>query len=182
MGTSSGVRVPRGSDDRNHKPKATAPPRGGVGRKPEANPWSEEHEPRRRRGDPGESAQHDEARVIKGLQRKRGGRAGKVGALIRGDLPECRPRRKSPDTGRREAPVTRQESAEAVVRAGRRVFQAGSSPAGPIPSGVRSQQAGVMPRRAQEDEGSKRSNGIDAQDRAPAARRGLKGLRRTAGP
>ena len=103
MGTSSGVRVPRGSDDRNHKPKATASPRGGVGRKPKANSWPEEHEPRRRRGDPGESAHRDEARVIKGLQRRRGGRAGKVGALIRGDLPGRRPRRKSPDTVRREA-------------------------------------------------------------------------------
>ena len=37
--------------------------------------------------------------------------------------------------------------------AGRRVLLAGESPVGPIPSGVRSQQAGVMPRRAQEDEG-----------------------------
>jgi hypothetical protein len=41
-----------------------------------------------------------------------------------------------------------------VVRAGRRAFLAGGSPVGPIPSGVRSQEAGVMPRRAQEDEGS----------------------------
>ena len=31
---------------------------------------------------------------------------------------------------------------------------AGESPVGPIPSGVRSQQAGVMPRRAQENEAS----------------------------
>jgi hypothetical protein len=121
MGTSSGVRVPRGSDDRNHKPKATASPRGGVGRKPEANPWPEGHEPRRRRGGPGETATHVEARVIKGPQRRRGGRAGKVGALIRGDLPGCRPRRKSPDPGRREAAghpagVSRGRSSGGIVR------------------------------------------------------------------
>ena len=122
MGTSSGVRVPCGSDDRNHKPKATASPRGGVGRKPEANPWSEEHEPRRRRGDPGESAQHDEARVIKGSQRKRGGRAGKVGALIRGDLPGRRPRRSSRPTPAVErqlghpAGVSRGRSSGGIVR------------------------------------------------------------------
>ena len=50
--------------------------------------------------------------------------------------------------GRR--PMTQQKSEDRVVRAGRRVFLAGGSPVGPIPSGVRSQQAGVMPRRAQE--------------------------------
>lgn len=121
MGTSSGVKVPRGSDDRNHKPKPTASPRGGVGRKVEANPWPEEHEPRRRRGGPGESALYDEARVIKGPQRRRGGRVGKVGALIRGDLPGCRPRRKSPDPGRREAAghpagVSRGRSSGGIVR------------------------------------------------------------------
>jgi hypothetical protein len=36
MTSSSGVRVPRGGDDTNHKPRATASSRGGVGRKPEA--------------------------------------------------------------------------------------------------------------------------------------------------
>lgn len=121
MGTSSGVKVPCGPDDRNHKPKATAPSRGGVGRKSEANPWPEEHEPRRRRGDPGEPACLGEARVIKGSQRRRGGRAGKVGALIRGDLPGCRPRHKSPDPSRREAAghpagVSRGRSSGGIVR------------------------------------------------------------------
>ena len=41
-----------------------------------------------------------------------------------------------------------------VVRAGLAVLLAGGSPVGPTPSRVRSQEAGVMPRRAQEDEGS----------------------------
>jgi hypothetical protein len=121
MDTSSGVQVPRGSDDGNHKPMATASLRGGVGRKPEANPRPEEHEPRRRRGGPGESATRDEARVIKGPQRRRGGGAGKVGALIRGDLPGRRPRRKSPDTAAREgaghpAEVSRGRSSGGIVR------------------------------------------------------------------
>jgi hypothetical protein len=40
------------------------------------------------------------------------------------------------------------------VRAGLAVLLAGGSPVGPAPSGVRSQEAGVMPRWAQEDEGS----------------------------
>jgi hypothetical protein len=121
MGTSSGVQVPCGSDDRNHKPMATASPRGGVGRKPEANSWPEEHEPRTRRGGPGEPAQHGEARVIKGPQRRRGGRARKVGALIRGGLPGRWPRRKSPNTGCREATghpagVSRGRSSGGIVR------------------------------------------------------------------
>ena len=41
------------------------------------------------------------------------------------------------------------ESEGVVVCAGRRMFLAGGSPVGPAPSGVRSQQAGVTPRRAQ---------------------------------
>ena len=46
------------------------------------------------------------------------------------------------------------QSERVVVCAGRRALLAGESPVGPIPSGVRSQQAGVMPRRAQENEAS----------------------------
>jgi hypothetical protein len=45
----------------------------------------------------------------------------------------------------------RGKSDSPVVCAGRRMFLAGGSPVGPAPSGVRSQQAGVMPRRALEE-------------------------------
>jgi hypothetical protein len=50
--------------------------------------------------------------------------------------------------------MAQQKSEDRVVRAGLAVLLAGGSPVGPTPSGVRSQEAGVMPRRAQEDEGS----------------------------
>jgi hypothetical protein len=57
--------------------------------------------------------------VIKRLSRRCGGCARKVAVLIRGDLPGCRPRRSSRPTPVAERrPVTRQESAEAVVAAG----------------------------------------------------------------
>jgi hypothetical protein len=121
MGSSSGVQVPCGSDDRNHKPKPTASSRGGVGRKVEAKSRPEEHEPHRRRGGPDETAKHVEVRVIKGPQRRCGGCARKVAALIRGGLPGCRPRRMSPDPGRRKAAghpagVSRGRSSGKVVR------------------------------------------------------------------
>lgn len=121
MSSSSGVQVPRGSDDRNHKPKPTASPRGGVGRKVEAKSRPEEHEPHRRRGGPDETAKHVEVRVIKGPQRRCGGCARKVAALIRGGLSERRPRHMSPDPGRREAAghpagVSRGRSSGGIVR------------------------------------------------------------------
>jgi len=103
MAGRSEVKVLRGSDGRNHKPKATAPPRGGVGRKPEAKPRPEGHEPHRRRGGLGESARRDEARAIKRPSRKCGGCAGKVAGLIRRGLAGRRPRRTSPDPGGRKA-------------------------------------------------------------------------------
>lgn len=79
---------------RNHKPKPTASPRGGVGRKVEAKSRPEGHERHRSRGGLDETAKHVEVRVIKGPQRRCGGCARKVAVLIRGDLSECRPRRK----------------------------------------------------------------------------------------
>src|ERR1044072_9830908 len=100
MGSSSGVQVPCGSDDRNHKPKPTASSRGGVGRKVEAKSRPEEHEPHRRRGGPDETAKHVEVRVIKGPQRRCGGGAGKGGALFRGGPPGGWARRKVRDAGR----------------------------------------------------------------------------------
>src|SRR5215216_2078822 len=87
-----------------------------------ANPWPEEHEPRMRRGGPGESATPGEARAIKGPQRRRGGRAGKVGVLIRGGRPGCRPRGVDPpDTGGgnaagHPAEVSRGRSTGGIVR------------------------------------------------------------------
>lgn len=89
MGSSSGVQVPRGGDDPNHKSEATAPSRGGVGRKPEAKSRPEEHEPHTRRGGPGELARHGEARGHQGPSRRCGGCAMKVAALIRGGLHGC---------------------------------------------------------------------------------------------
>lgn len=58
-----------------------------------------------------------------------------------------------PENEEDDGSMAQQKSEDRVVCAGRRVLLAGESPVGPIPSGVRSQQAGVMPRRAQEDEG-----------------------------
>ena len=111
--------------------------------------------------------------------------------------------------------AAKRQSERVVVCAGRRMFLAGGSPVGPALSGVRSQQAGVMPRRALKEsrrlraaqlhgEGLGRRIGKPpgsvpvacravrvwawlcsvslAQDRAPVVRRGLKGLRRNAGP
>jgi hypothetical protein len=56
--------------------------------------------------------------AIKELQRRRGGWARKVPWLIRGGLPECRPRRMSPTPAPERASVTRQESAQVVLAAG----------------------------------------------------------------
>jgi hypothetical protein len=59
--------------------------------------------------------------IIKRPSRRCGGCARKVAVLIRGDLSECRPRRKSPDPGRREAAghpagVSRGRSSGGTVR------------------------------------------------------------------
>ena len=120
MGSSSGVQVPRGADDRNHKPKPTAPPRGGVGeRKVEAKLRPEEHKPHRRRGDYWARRPLTQSPWSSmGRRVKCGGCARRVAALsgetCRGvGLDACRP---TPLAARR--PVTRQELAEAVVAAG----------------------------------------------------------------
>ena len=79
-GRARGCESPVESDGSNHKPRATAPPRGGVGRKPEAKPRPEGHEPHREAGRPGRvSTTRAKPVAIKWPSRKCGGCAGKVG-------------------------------------------------------------------------------------------------------
>ncbi len=61
-----------------------------VGRKPEAEPCTEEHEPRRRRGDLGEPAQEGKARHHRQGRHVDAAGVGELIVLIRGDLPGCR--------------------------------------------------------------------------------------------
>ncbi len=88
--------------------------------------WRRNRDPRdtnRIGGGAARASLHDTAKpvAIKRPQRKCGGCAGKVSWLIPGGLSECRPRRKSPDPGRREAAghptgVSRGRSSGGIVR------------------------------------------------------------------
>jgi hypothetical protein len=113
----------------NHKPRATASSRGGVGRKPEAkrdsrNTWRLGDRALRVEGGAVRASRQGTAKpdAIKGPQRRRGGCARKVAGLIRGGLPGCRPREVDPpDTDGREAAgqpagVSRGRSSGGIVR------------------------------------------------------------------
>src|SRR6266542_463606 len=82
-----GVGVPCGRDDANHEPKATAPSRGGVGRKPECESMTRGTRTASEGGAVGAS-QHGVAKpvVIERPQRKCGGCVEKVAWLIPGGL------------------------------------------------------------------------------------------------
>ena len=122
--------------------------------------------------------------VIKGPSRRCGGCAGKVAVLIRGDLPGCRPRRKSPDRGRRKAAghpagVSRGRSSggDRAPRRAEREAEAKRRPCSRKPQQPTQPRRGL---RAMDAQGEARSSPRRAK-RLPGARRGRASPRRRPG-